>query len=71
MGSHIYIGDRQLDPDDEPEEREVCEYCDGHGSTAATWSDPCGDQCPECLGTGFFVDTINMSDPGEPNEDLD
>ncbi len=66
--NHIYIGDRQLEPDDEPDEHESCEYCDGHGSTNATWSDPCGDQCPECHGTGF-ADASDMSDPGEPNED--
>ena len=70
--NHIYIGDRQLEPDDEPDERderETCEYCDGHGSTNPTWSDPLGDQCPECFGTGFACHSPDMSDLGEPNED--
>lgn len=44
--------DRWLEPDDDPDIVETCEYCDGHGSTNATYSDPCGDQCPGCLGTG-------------------
>jgi len=64
-----YIGDRQLEPDDEPDERESCEYCDGNGSTNPTWADPLGDQCPECFGTGFACHSPDMSDPGEPNED--
>lgn len=50
--------DRWLEPDEEPEPiTETCEYCDGHGSTNATYSDPLGDQCPECLGTGITEPT--------------
>lgn len=45
--------DLWLEPDDEPYLHETCEYCDGHGSTNAMHSDPLGDQCPECLGTGI------------------
>lgn len=62
----IYIGDRQLEPDDEPDN--ICEYCEGHGSTNATWSDPLGDQCPECLGAGLAESLDHLNDPGEPNE---
>ena len=64
-----YIGDRPLDPP-EDDERETCEYCEGNGSTSPTWSDPLGDQCPECLGSGFAI-TPDMTDPGEPNEEPD
>lgn len=54
--SRIYIGDRQLEPDDEPE---YCEYCDGFDVIyPADGSDEY--PCPECQGD---------SDPGEPNED--
>lgn len=67
--NNIYIGDRPLDPP-EDDERETCEYCEGNGSTNPTWSDPLGDQCPECLGSGFAI-TPDMSDPGEPNEEPD
>lgn len=69
----IYIGDRPLDPpeDDDLDEQEACEYCEGNGSTNPTWSDPLGDQCPECLGSGF-KDTIgSLADPGEPNDPPD
>jgi hypothetical protein len=45
--------DRWLEPDDEPDLGETCEYCDGHGSTSATYSDPLGDECPACKGTGI------------------
>ena len=65
----IYIGDRPLDPP-EDDDRETCDYCEGNGSTNPTWSDPCGDQCPECLGSGFAV-APDMTDPGEPNEEPD
>ncbi|QZA71274.1 transcription regulator [Pseudomonas phage AH02] len=63
-----YIGDRQLEPDDDLEPELVsCAYCDGNGSTNPTWSDPLGDQCPDCLGTGVVI-CFDMSDPGEPND---
>lgn len=62
-----YIGDRPLDPPEETDDRETCEYCEGSGSTNPTWSDPLGDQCPECLGSGLKV-TPDMRDPGEPND---
>lgn len=59
--NHIYIGDRQLDPDDEPE---VCEICGGQGQYQ-DFVGVNGDwdvfDCPNC--------PPDMSDPGEPNED--
>lgn len=61
-----YIGDRPLDPP-EDDDRETCEYCEGNGSTNPTWADPCGDQCPECLGSGLKA-MPDMRDPGEPND---
>ena len=58
--NNIYIGDRQLEPDDEPEidcwsckrevDREAILDCDG---------------CCPCCG----VEIISDDDPGEPNED--
>lgn len=65
-----YIGDRQLEPDDEPE---VCELCGGSGEVYSGHHsyegyyqppEPIMDKCPECDGEGKY-DT----DPGEPNED--
>lgn len=50
------IGDRQLDPDDEPE----CSVCNDSG-----WTN--GDQrCTNCEQEWMI-----MSDPGEPNDDFD
>lgn len=51
MTNHIYIGDRQLEPDDEPE----CYECDGLGFIAVlcddidAWHDI---KCPVCHGEG-------------------
>lgn len=61
-----YIGDRQLDPPDD-DDRESCEYCEGSGSTNPSWTDPLGDECPKCLGSGVKA-TTDMRDPGEPND---
>lgn len=54
--NRIYIGDRQLEPDDEPE---VCEYCNGSGFVP-DGSGPLEQPCFACQYD---------PDPGEPNED--
>lgn len=56
--NHIYIGDRQLEPDDEPE----CEFCDSLGHT---------DEWDEIDQVWYQVDCHCQydPDPGEPNED--
>jgi len=55
--NHIYIGDRQLEPDDEPG---VCEWCEGNGFV---YDD--NDNEVECGSCYALYDP----DPGEPNED--
>lgn len=54
--NYPYIGDRQLEPDDEPE---VCEYCNGSGFVP-DGSGPLEQPCFACQYD---------PDPGEPNED--
>lgn len=50
----IYIGERQLDPDDEPDaETKECASCDG-----TAWIDVDHDNCgwcPDCDGTGEVI----------------
>lgn len=51
------IGDRKLEPDEEPE---VCEMCGGHGEQCRMTMDGWDCQpCPECC---------HDADPVEPND---
>ena len=55
-----YIGDRPLDP---PEEPDICEICGGHGQYQAfvgTQGDWDVFDCPDCMP--------HDADPGEPND---
>lgn len=61
--NHIYIGDRQLEPDDEPDDLVVsCWNCSRVFDGASIKRND-GD-CPGCNAEIFQGD-----DPGEPNED--
>ena len=51
-----YIGDRPLDPPEDPDE---CETCGGHGAVGNILN---AEPCPDCCYD---------SDPGEPNEEPD
>lgn len=59
--NHIYIGDRQLDQDDEPDDIDIECPCGSHIYTTHGSCMHCGYELEDCMP--------DMSDPGEPNED--
>ena len=58
----IYIGDRPIDPPEDPDE---CKYCEGHG--VLFFRTESGGVIAECCKSCG----MSMRDPGEPNEEPD